>query len=338
MSINLVKLIGLLSLLIILFGAVFSGINAPQDFTASLASVQFSQQNESFFVDSNTSLVLESPELCLIEKNSLMPASPLVTVNPQVLGSFLGESADISEQRREISEYIIEEDDTLSSVAEKFNISLDTVLWANDLTKTSKIKIGQKLIILPVSGVLHLVKSGDTLSEITEDYKANTEEIIYFNELSETGEIFIGDVLIIPNGKMPAKKTYYPNIPLTDSYFILPTQGIISQGLHYYNAIDVANKCGTPILAAAGGTIQKVGYNTWPAGNYVRILHPNGVVTLYGHLSKISVKNGEIVAQGEVIGYMGNTGLSTGCHLHFDVRGAKNPLSKYSLGSAISWK
>lgn len=338
MSINLVKLIGLLSLLIILFGAVFNGINSSQDFTTSLVSVQFSSQNESFFVNSNNSLVLESPELCLIEKNSLMPASPLVTVNPQVLGSFLGENADLSEQRREISEYIIEDGDTLSSIADKFGISLETVLWANNLTKSSTIKIGQKLVILPVSGVLHLVKSGDTLSEISEDYKADMEEIIYFNELEDTGEIFIGDVLVIPNGKMPAEKTYYPNIPLTDSYFILPTQGIISQGLHYYNAIDVANKCGTPILAAAGGTVQKVGYNTWPAGNYVRILHPNGVVTLYGHLSKVSVKQGEIVAQGEVIGYMGETGLTTGCHLHFDVRGAKNPLSKYPLGSIISWK
>ena len=215
---------------------------------------------------------------------------------------------------------------------------METVLWANDLTKTSKIQPGKKLIILPVTGVLHLVRQNDTLSEIAEKYKGDTEEIIFFNNLSDDGDIFIGDLLIVPNGKMPAQKVYYSNVALVDSYFIIPTPGIITQGLHWYNAIDVANKCGTPVLAAAGGQVQRVGYNTWPAGSYIQILHPNTVNTFYGHLSKILVKSGEIVSQGQVIGYIGTTGLSTGCHLHFDVRGAKNPLAKYPLGSTISWK
>ncbi|MCK4454344.1 M23 family metallopeptidase [Candidatus Parcubacteria bacterium] len=335
MSNNFFRLIGLILSLIILFGAVFLYFGSDVNNSVSLISDKIS--NEGFFVDSRKTPRLESPNLYLIEKNSLMASCPVMTVDPQVLGSFLAGESD-SENRKEIVEYVVESGDTLSSIAEKFNISLNTVLWVNDLDKNSKIKPGQKLIILPVSGVLHLVKSGDTLSEIAEIYKAKTGEIADLNRLSENKEIFIGDLLIIPDGKMPSKKTYYTNIPLTDSYFILPTQGLVTQGIHWYNAIDVANKCGTPILAAAGGIVQRIGYKNWPAGNYVRILHPNGVVTLYGHLSKILVKQGKKVSQGQVIGYMGRTGLATGCHLHFDVRGAKNPLAKYPLGSEISWK
>ena len=336
MSNNFFRLIGLMLSLIILFGALFCCLGDVSKDTASLIFSQ-SQQSDGFFVDSRKSSVMESPDLYLIQGNSLIAACPPITVNPQVLGSFLPQEA-VTKKSQEITEYIVESGDTLSSLAEKFNISLNTVLWANDLTKSSKIKPGQKLIILPVSGVLHLVKTGNTLSEIAEIYEAKTSEIADFNELSESKEIFVGDVLIIPDGKIPANKTYYTNIHLTDSYFILSTQGIITQGPHWYNAIDVANKCGTPILAAAGGIVQKVGYKTWPAGNFVRILHPNGVVTLYGHLSKISVKTNEKVLQGQVIGSMGSTGLSTGCHLHFDVRGAKNPLAKYPVGSSVSWK
>lgn len=336
MSYNYFKIVGFSVILVILFGAfsLYLGDGA-NNYSASLISGKIS--NKGFFVDSKKIPKLESPNLYLIEGNSLMASCPLITVNPQVLGSFLGGENNL-EYRKEIIEYVVESNDSLSSIAEKFNVSLNTILWANDLNKNSKIKIDQKLIILPVSGVLHLVKSGDTLSEIAETYQGKAEEIALFNEIPENGEIFIGDLLIIPDGKMPSVKKYYANIPLTDSYFILPTQGVITQGIHWYNAIDVANKCGTPILAAAGGEVQKVGYNTWPAGTYVRILHPNRVVTLYGHLSKILVKQGEKVSQGQVIGYMGTTGLSTGCHLHFDVRGAKNPLAKYPLGFEISWK
>ena len=339
MSNSFFKLIGLATVLIILFGGIFTYYSAKNNnFQASILNITNQQflKDKGLFVDSKNDPKLESPDLYLIQKNSLMANCPTMTVTTQVLGS-LGASTE-EETRTTIIEYVVESGDTLSSIAEKFNISLETVLWANDLTETSKIQPGKKLIILPVTGVLHLVRQNDTLSQIAEKYKGKVEEIISFNELSENGDIFIGDLLIIPNGKMPAQKIVYTETPLVDSYFIMPTQGIITQGLHWYNAIDVANKCGTPILAAAGGQVQKVGYNTWPSGNYVQILHPNGVVTFYGHLSKILVKANEIISQGQVIGYMGETGLATGCHLHFDVRGAKNPLAKYPLKSIISWK
>ena len=337
MSHSRLRLISIASLLIILIGGLFYSLadNTP-DSKISDNYNQQSQENKGFFVDSKNDSRLESPDFDLIQENSLLAACPPITVTAQVLGSLGGGTAPQS--RTEIIEYVVESGDTLSSIAEKFDISLNTVLWANDLSKKSIISVGKKLVILPVSGALHLVRQGDTLSEIAETYKGDIEEIASFNDLSEKKDIFIGDLLVIPGGKMPASPIYYANVPLSDSYFIFPTQGIVTQGLHWYNAIDVANKCGTPILAAAGGEVQRVGYNTWPAGNYVQILHPNGIVTFYGHLSKILVEAGEKVSQGRTIGYMGRTGLTTGCHLHFDVRNATNPLAKYPLGSKISWE
>lgn len=277
----------------------------------------------------------EHPDLNFIQNNSIIGYSPSFLISPQILGVVT--EADL-EVPKEIQEYIVGQGDNLWSIADKFNISLDTILWANDLNQNSVIKPGQKLIILPVSGVMHLVKSGDTLSEIAKTYKGDTEEVIAFNFLSDEGKIYIGDIIIIPGGEMPPQRPVFTQVPLASSYFILPSQGRVSQGLHWYNAIDIANECyTTPVVAAAEGEIQKTGWGG-VTGNFVRILHPNGVVTYYGHLSKILVKTGLKVSQGEIVGYVGATGQASGCHLHFDVRGAKNPLAKYPVGSYLSWQ
>jgi murein DD-endopeptidase MepM/ murein hydrolase activator NlpD len=265
------------------------------------------------------------PEFIFVNENSLKFSLPPAFVNGKVLGTM------VEEQRKEIQEYIVEEGDTLFSISQKFGISLKTILWANNLNKNSVIKPGQKLIILPVDGVLHEVKAGDTLSEIAKKYQAKIEDILSFNELENENDIYIGDILIIPGGKIPSPKSApQPLTPLAQGYFICPVAGgcRITQGLHWYNAVDFSNgKCGEPILAAAGGTVLKAGWNR-TAGNYVKILHPNGVVTMYGHLQTIFVSPGEQVSQGQIIGTMGATGKATGCHLHFGVYGARNPFAK----------
>ena len=265
------------------------------------------------------------PECIFVNDNSLKFSLPPAFIRGKVLGTIVE-----TEQRKEIQEYIVGEGDTLFSISQKFGISLETILWANNLDKNSVIKPGQKLIILPVNGVLHEVKSGDTLSEIAKKYQAKIEDIISFNELENENDIYIGDILIIPGGKMPSPKPApQPLTPLAQGYFICPVAGgcRITQGLHWYNAVDFSNgKCGEPILAAAAGTVLKAGWQK-TAGNYVKILHPNGVVTMYGHLQTIFVSPGEQVSQGQIIGTMGATGRATGCHLHFDVFGARNPFA-----------
>ncbi|MCK4781850.1 M23 family metallopeptidase [Candidatus Parcubacteria bacterium] len=274
-------------------------------------------------------------DLCLAQSNSLLGAAPYTLVSSKVLAG-LGMDDSFLE-REEIVEYIIEQGDTLSTITSKFEITLETLLWANNLSKNSVIKPGQKLLILPVSGIMHLVKSGDTLSQVVQDYKGDVSEVITANNLSGA-EIFIGDVLVIPNGVKP--KIVYSaayTTPIASSYFICPILPPcrITQGLHLYNAIDFSHEgvsCGEPILAAASGVVQKTGYHRI-AGSYIRIIHPNEVVTFYGHLSKIITASGQEVSQGEIIGYMGHSGYtipsgSLGCHLHFEVRGARNPFAQ----------
>jgi murein DD-endopeptidase MepM/ murein hydrolase activator NlpD len=282
----------------------------------------------------------ESPEFYLLGENTIVGFAPPMTVTPQVLGVIMGETG--SEINKDVTEYEVKSGDTLASIAKNFGLSLNTLLWANDLTSTSKLKVGQELIILPVSGLLHYVKSGDTVSGLAQKYKAKASDIVEFNELVSEDDIFVGDILVVPNGTMPAvvKQTYVTNIPVASSYFICPIASPchITQGLHWYNAVDFSRgKCGDSIYAAAGGVIQRVkfGWNGG-AGNTITILHPNGVVTSYGHVLTALVNPGDQVNQGQIIALMGgNTatqgigaGKSTGCHVHFAIHGATNPFAK----------
>ena len=278
--------------------------------------------------------------LNIIEGSSLSSVAPPFLIEGKVLGA-LGELG----LRREIEEYVVEQGDTLSGIAAQFGISLETLLWVNELSEKSVITPGQKLIILPVSGILHIVKEGDTLSEICQIYQAKVNEVVDFNGLANEDDIFVGDLLIIPGGKIPKIQPDYVRVPLAENPFIcpIPAPCRITQGLHWYNAVDFSNgKCGEPVFAAAGGTVQRTGYGS-VSGYYVRILHPNGVVTFYGHLSKIIVSPGQKVFQGQIVGYVGYSGRTVppgpaGCHLHFDVRFARNPFAVYAVGTELGKK
>lgn len=316
--------------LIFIFGYIFSFIKEDNRNNISLLSVISKKDN---FYLSKENCVLETSFLPIFEGNTLFNISCSQIVSSKTLGSII--SSEENPSKKEIIEYIVKEGDTLFSIAQKFNISVETILWANDISKNSVIKPGQKLTILPTSGVLHLVKKGETLSEISELYGVDIKKIYEFNSIEEGGKIYVGDLLIIPGGKPIVKETNtYSFIPLSSSFFICPILEPcrITQGLHWYNAIDLSHgTCGDPVLAAAGGTVQKIGYDRI-GGNYIRILHPNGVITFYGHLSKIIVSSGQKVSQGQIIGYIGHTGYTipagvNGCHLHFEVRGAKNPFA-----------
>jgi len=287
----------------------------------------------------------------ILEGSSLKSVSSPFFVVPQTLAAMAGGSESDGQSEiveKDIIQYTVKDGDTLASLAEKFNISLETILWANDLKKGSAIKEGEKMVILPISGVMHMIEEKDTLSKIAKSYSANKDDIIAFNQLDPEADLMLGDILVVPGGKVspaavspsPAGSIASAVNALPNSFFIIPTTGRISQGLHIYNAVDIANACGTPVFAAAGGNVQ-VSTNAWPYGNNIRIVHLNSVVTLYAHLSKILVSVGDEVSQGQLIGYIGNTGHvigATGCHLHFEVRGAVNPLAKYGCGATLSFK
>ena len=234
----------------------------------------------------------------------------------------------------QISVYIVRTGDTLNEIAEMFGVSANTIIWANDIRGTS-IKVGQELVILPISGVRHVVKSGDTLKSVATKYKADLNDVLLYNGLAIGDKIKSGDVIIIPDGVISATQVSSvknsagaQTYPVYSGYYIRPiVGGRKTQGIHGNNGVDLAAPTGTPILAAADGRVivsRAGGYNGG-YGSYLVISHPNGTQTLYAHLSQNSVFVGQSVAQGQIIGAVGNTGKSTGSHLHFEIRGAKNP-------------
>lgn len=222
--------------------------------------------------------------------------------------------------------YKVQKGDTLSKIAASFGISVNTIFWANSKL-SSNIRPGQEIVILPVSGVLHQIEEGETLDSIAELYGVPKEKI--------KGKIQAGSSVVIPGAK-PKKSLASisgANLPSYPGYFIIPTTGWNWGQLHYNNAVDIANACGTPIYAAAEGLVvheYSYGYNDG-YGHYVNIEHPNGAITRYAHTQKNKVSAGDYVSQGDLIAYIGNTGHThgpTGCHLHFEIKGAKNPFAK----------
>ncbi len=240
-----------------------------------------------------------------------------------------------------ISLYTVRDGDTLAQIAKMYGVSVNTIVWSNNLSGKS-IQLGQTLTILPISGIAHTAKKGDTLKSIAKKYKTDAFELALFNDLNEDDMIADGVIITIPEGetvvvpsaagKIPEKtfKTtvaHDTNGPEFPGYYVRPTSGIKTQGLHGYNGIDIGSPSGTPIYAAAAGDVIISRNSGWNGGygNYVVISHSNGTQTLYGHMKEVIVAVGDQVYQGQIIGYVGNTGRSTGPHLHFEIRGARNP-------------
>jgi LysM repeat protein len=235
-----------------------------------------------------------------------------------------------------ISIYVVRAGDSLSEIAEMFNVSVDTIAWANDIERSNLIRVGQTLTILPITGVRHTVEKNDTLASIAKLYNADLEEITRYNDLSIQAPLSVGQIVVVPDGEIKhVAHTSYGytdtstnNVSTVAGYYIRPISGgRRSQGIHGYNAVDLAASVGTPIVAAASGEVLISRQGGWNGGygNYVVIKHDNGTQTLYSHNNSNIVNSGEWVVKGQVIGYVGSTGKTTGPHVHFEIRGAKNP-------------
>ena len=259
-----------------------------------------------------------------------------------------GTAADLEEfkpQSSQISVYTVREGDTLSEIAEMFNVSVNTIAWANDI-QGRVIHPGQVLVILPVTGVSYTVKTGDTLASIAKKYEGDLDEIANYNELASDASLTAGQTIVIPDGVIatapapaaPAKPSVGSSgsggggasaTPASSAGFTNPLPGSVkTQGIHGYNGVDLGGLgAGTPVVAAAGGTVIVAKGTGWNGGygSYVVIQHNNGTQTLYAHLNSVSVSVGQGVSAGERVGGVGSTGRSTGIHLHFEVRGASNP-------------
>lgn len=273
------------------------------------------------------------------------------TTDDPVLNSLLDTRTTISQKpRSEIIEYEVQSGDTLSGIASKFDISTDTIKWANNLDDIHTIKPGQKLKILPVSGVAHMVKSGDTLASVAKKYSAEQQPILDFpfNDIPDDLKLKVGQVLIVPDGTPPqapaAPKShpvpqYLAEGPASPAFsapgggsFVWPVRGVLTQYFSWYHpGLDIANPAGPPVHASADGIVVVAGWpDNYGFGNRVVVDHGNGYRTTYAHLANIYATVGQKVSQGQVIGQMGSTGRSTGTHTHFEIRYkgiAVNPLA-----------
>lgn len=248
-----------------------------------------------------------------------------------------------------IFDYIVKTGDTISTIAAEFEISVSSILWENNLSSYSVIRPGDKLAILPFSGVSHAIQSGETLSSIAKKYEVEESAIIESNKLTDSSKIAVGQKLLVPGGSKSgygkaARPARYSGIaaikdlvkspnamPASGNAMNWPTQGHrITQYYSWrHHGLDIANKVGTPIYSADAGKIEYVGWGKG-YGNQIVVDHGGGKKTRYAHLSKFYVKQGQAVDKGETIGAMGSTGWSTGPHLHFEViinGGKYNPLN-----------
>lgn len=236
-----------------------------------------------------------------------------------------------------ITTYEVKSGDTLASVAKLFNITVNTILWANDIPN-KKIKEGDIIIVLPVIGIKYKAKEGETLAVIAKKYKGDVTEIARYNGIAEDAKLSVGDEVIIPDGEVDEPKPKQIAVSVKKiikklattplGFFVKPLANYVkTQGIHGKNGVDLGARVGTPVVATASGKVivVKVGGYDGGYGNMIVIAHKNNIQTLYAHLSAVNVSQGSNVEQGQVIGAVGNTGRSTGPHLHIEVRGAANP-------------
>ncbi len=283
----------------------------------NLASVQ-----SIFAIDGDAFQKEENINFIIIDSSSVLnPNNPLSNVLPTRDGLLI---------------YKVQKGDNVSKIAANFGISVNTIVWANPHLQVSLIVPGQEIVILPVTGVLHQVQSGETLDSIASQYSVDIKRILDYNP-GIAQNFAAGSTIIIPDAGKPIPSqrllTSVSQLPSFPGYFAIPTTGWNWGRLHNYNAVDIANACGTSIYASAEGLVIEVANSGWNDGygNYVLIEHPNGTKTRYAHNLSNAVSIGDYILKGELVAYIGNTGNThgpTGCHLHFEVMGAKNPFAK----------
>jgi murein DD-endopeptidase MepM/ murein hydrolase activator NlpD len=237
--------------------------------------------------------------------------------------------------------YKVKSGDTLTGIADKFDVSMMTLWWANKLDSKDELHLGQVLTIPPMSGLVVTVTANDTLDGIAAKYKVDKADIVKTNELKDPN-LVVGQVLVVPGAKgkaiptpKPVKrqtvtKTHSggggstrPPTKYTGGRFVWPVVGggnYISQYYHYgHYAIDIAADYGSRVRAGGSGTVIQAGWKSNGGGYQVWIAHGSGLYTTYNHMSAVTVAVGQHVGRGQQVGRVGQSGNASGPHLHFEV-------------------
>ncbi len=254
-------------------------------------------------------------------------------------------SSNLLLPKKDTEVYQVRGGDTVARIASSFGVSIETILWENNLTAAGLIHPGQELKILPVSGVKHLVKEGETISSIAKKYGLKDDEdieaILEYNEIEIEDHLFPGEEITIPGGvkktaPTPQRRQYLADLQKEDYQKIevpadyqptsggallwpLPAAQRLSQRFwSRHRAIDIpCRDCS--IVASAEGIVELSGWQRG-YGYTIVINHGSGLKTRYAHGKEVLVTAGQNVAAGQPIMISGSTGRATGPHLHFEVK------------------
>jgi murein DD-endopeptidase MepM/ murein hydrolase activator NlpD len=285
---------------------------------------------------------LETPSETVNNNLALLSSSGEALINSNT-SPFVENTTNGSITTATTQTYEVQSGDTLSSIASRFSLSVNTILWENNLTLKSFLKPGMKLTILPTDGVSYSVKNGDTVGSIARKFNTSTDKILSYNNLGDGATIKISQHLIIPDAKPlynavavvntpnSAKNVFSKAATPSGGKYVWPsTSRRITQYFSWrHTGLDIGAKAGTPIYSLAAGRVELAGWSSGYGYNIV-VDHGSGIKTRYGHSRKLYVKVGDQVGAGDVLGEVGSTGYSTGPHIHleFKINGTKvNPLS-----------
>jgi murein DD-endopeptidase MepM/ murein hydrolase activator NlpD len=278
------------------------------------------------------------------------PVSQTISIPGTIaaLPSALTEEEKQSAPRTRTENYVVQDNDTVSTIAQRFRVNVGTILWNNNLEVRRYIRPGDTLRIPPVSGMLVAVKKGDTLLKLAKNYGADADEIASFNNIGPQDQLALNTEIMIPGGSPPqieqvrtqiamrnnqtapqfnsllqpaAKPKDLDAASLPKTKLLWPTAS--HQINQYYGwrhtGLDIDGALSSPLYAAADGVVEKARWNSGGYGLMILLDHANGIKTRYGHASKLFVAEGEVVKRGQVIAMLGSTGRSTGPHVHFEV-------------------
>jgi LysM repeat protein len=224
-----------------------------------------------------------------------------------------------------VEKYELQPGDTLLGLALRHDLNMDTIVSFNQIEDVRLMRVGAVYDIPNRDGILYTVKQGDALSSIARRYGVEMNAILDANDMSSSS-ITPGEVVFVPQARMDETELKL----ILGELFLHPMRGILSSGygmrndpftgirrMHY--GLDVVSRMGSPVKAARAGRVAHIETQLGNYGKFVILRHPGGYQTLYAHLDSFDVSVGQYVSQGQVIGRMGNTGRSTGPHLHFSI-------------------
>lgn len=325
---------------------VFWGLALMMVALLIFVAVQFFKPNQSTWspdLDNSTVSAMESAPASLPNYQSIDNDFALIRyANPITIIP--------TRARTEATTYTIQTGDSVFGIAQYFDLSPETILWANKDTMNDDphmISVGNELRIPPTNGVYYEWQEGDTLESVAGKFKVDVDAILDWtpNKIDRTDPVIEPETFVmVPGGQREFQQWVVPTIPRGPAgvnstipgacdtsaggaygtgTFIWPTNNRFISGNDYWSghlAIDIGAMTGDSVFASDSGVVVYAGGISGGYGNMVMIDHGNGYQTLYAHLSSIATRCGASVYQGNVIGYAGSTGNSTGPHLHFEVR------------------